>query len=260
MPSLTPGRFASQTLDLRATSSQRAMPSTTVAGIGGVGFSPLHLRGLALWLDAADTSTITSSSGAVSQWNDKSGYGRNVSQATGSRQPTTGATTQNNRNVLTFDGGDWLDTGSATVLPQPFSIFAVAWHTSGASNINTRIVCNLDDINSQMTSGVFGGTMVSWYSNPDGVTAGTYTGSTFGVLGVIANGAQSIAFANNVAGATNAASGTGAFRAARIGAKALVNGEQALIGRIAEVVIYARALTPGERAALHGYLFEKWAI
>lgn len=111
---LTPGRFVGQTLDLRATSSQRSRPRATVSGIGGTGFSPLHLRGLALWLDASDTSTITESSGAVSQWNDKSGYGRHVSQATSANQPTTNSTSQNGLNTLSFDGGgDKMSTAAA---------------------------------------------------------------------------------------------------------------------------------------------------
>jgi|DEB0MinimDraft_6_1074348.scaffolds.fasta_scaffold16219_4 hypothetical protein len=41
----------------------------------------------ALWLDAADTGTITESGGAVSQWNDKSGNGRNFTQSTAILQP-----------------------------------------------------------------------------------------------------------------------------------------------------------------------------
>ena len=40
-------------------------------------FSPTSISGCALWLDAADTSTITFSSSSVTQWNDKSGNGRN---------------------------------------------------------------------------------------------------------------------------------------------------------------------------------------
>ena len=35
-----------------------------------------------LWLDASDSSTITEVSGAVSQWDDKSGNGNHVSQGT----------------------------------------------------------------------------------------------------------------------------------------------------------------------------------
>jgi hypothetical protein len=56
----------------------------------------------ALWLDAADTSTVTLSSGAVSQWNDKSGNSRHVSQAVAAQQPTWNATGLNSKPILTF--------------------------------------------------------------------------------------------------------------------------------------------------------------
>ncbi|MFM6254888.1 MAG: hypothetical protein ACKPEQ_38110, partial [Dolichospermum sp.] len=41
-----------------------------------------------LWLDAADASTITFNGSNVSQWNDKSGNGRNAIQATANHQPS----------------------------------------------------------------------------------------------------------------------------------------------------------------------------
>ena len=40
-------------------------------------FLPTSIAGCGLWLDAADSSTITLSSSSVTQWNDKSGNGRN---------------------------------------------------------------------------------------------------------------------------------------------------------------------------------------
>lgn len=55
----------------------------------------------ALWLDAADASTITLNESAVSQWSDKSGNARHAAQGTAGAQPTRGA------NVVTFDGGDY---------------------------------------------------------------------------------------------------------------------------------------------------------
>ena len=60
----------------------------------------------ALWLDAADASTITTVSGAVSQWNDKSGNGRNATQATAGNRPATGTATLNGRNVIRYDATD----------------------------------------------------------------------------------------------------------------------------------------------------------
>lgn len=60
----------------------------------------------ALWLDAADTSTITESGGAVSEWRDKSGNARHASQATAGNRPATGSATLNGRNVIRYDATD----------------------------------------------------------------------------------------------------------------------------------------------------------
>ncbi len=57
----------------------------------------------ALWFDAADASTITETSGNVSQWADKSGNGRNATQATGAAQPDSGGT-HNGLNTINFNG------------------------------------------------------------------------------------------------------------------------------------------------------------
>lgn len=72
-------------------------------------FRSLDLSALpncALWLDASDASTITHSSGRVSQINDKSGNARHFTQGTSTKQPKINATTQNGMNVLDFDGVD----------------------------------------------------------------------------------------------------------------------------------------------------------
>lgn len=80
-------------------------------------FNPLDLTPQ-LWLDASDTATITASSGAVSQWDDKSGNGYHVTQATGANQPTTGSVTKNGLNTIDFDGGDNLNRAPDTGLGQ----------------------------------------------------------------------------------------------------------------------------------------------
>jgi hypothetical protein len=89
------------------------------------------LLGPTLWLDASDITTITESGGAVSQWNDKSGNGFNVSQGTGAAQPTTGSLTRNGLNVLSFDGGDVLAySGTTNFNVGDFTVFVVAEQTS----------------------------------------------------------------------------------------------------------------------------------
>lgn len=95
------------------------------------GFNPLSLSP-ALWLDASDTSTITESGGAVSQWDDKSGNDYHATQSTGANQPTTGTRTQNGLNALDFDGaGDNLEIDYSGLFSTPDStnsIFIV-WKT-----------------------------------------------------------------------------------------------------------------------------------
>lgn len=63
----------------------------------------------ALWLDAADASTISQSSGAVSQWNDKSGNGRNFTQVTAASRPAYTLSALNGLAAVTPDGSnDWM--------------------------------------------------------------------------------------------------------------------------------------------------------
>jgi len=58
------------------------------------------------WFDASDSDTITEVSGAVSQWDDKSGNDRHATEGTGTKQPITGIETVNGLNVIDFDGID----------------------------------------------------------------------------------------------------------------------------------------------------------
>lgn len=94
-------------------------------------FSPADLPSFVLWLDASDTSTITDSSGFVSQWDDKSGEGNNVVQATGADQPFTGATSQNGLNALLFNN-DYLEKTSFDISIN-FSVFVLC-NVTGANN------------------------------------------------------------------------------------------------------------------------------
>lgn len=72
-----------------------------------------------MWYDAADISTITHSGGLVSQWSDKGSLGYHLTNATESQKPTTGATSQNGLNVISFGGAQSLlnfDTTSTRFL------------------------------------------------------------------------------------------------------------------------------------------------
>ena len=57
------------------------------------------------WHDASDSDTITTATG-VSQWDDKSGVGINLTQGSGSEQPTLVSSAQNGLSTILFDGID----------------------------------------------------------------------------------------------------------------------------------------------------------
>jgi hypothetical protein len=90
----------------------------------------------ALWLDGSDTTTITLNSGNVSQWNDKSGNGRNFSQSTATAQPAYTANQLNGLPALIFDGvDDFLDGGQVLDLIGGLAIFMVVRQRSAADNL-----------------------------------------------------------------------------------------------------------------------------
>lgn len=111
-------------------------------------FSPSDLAGLKAWYDASDAATITSSGGAVSQWNDKSGNGLHLSQGTAANRPTTGSATRNSLNVLSFDGSDDNLVASTasdwnfTHQGPTFTIFAVVFVSNASNTTNINTVCS----------------------------------------------------------------------------------------------------------------------
>jgi hypothetical protein len=87
-------------------------------GTGGViDVSPVPADGLELWFDAL--VGVTQENGAVSEWRDRSSYGRHALQEDGSRQPLFAAEGLDGRPALVFDGRD--DVLEAPRLPGDFS-------------------------------------------------------------------------------------------------------------------------------------------
>lgn len=72
---------------------------------GGANWTPAQIT-TGLWLDAADAGTLTLESGAVSQWNDKSGNSRHVVQSNSARQPLFQAAGFNGLPAVDFDGSN----------------------------------------------------------------------------------------------------------------------------------------------------------
>lgn len=251
-------------------------PSVTVP------FSPPSLNPV-LWLDASDTSTITESGGAVSQWNNKGSLG-NFTQATGAVQPTTGANTLNGLNVIDF-AGDYLTSADAASAYKfmhdgtTYLVCMVAKHngttkvyygnngtTTGATGVSyysenpsSNLAILISNSTGSVTTSPAVATMTSVITNdtftvqtmlcdPDNGTAAERVAAFFD--------AGSANKTNTRTGTVSSSNPTNVFQ---IGAGG--NNVAPLTGSIAEIIIVSGAnATETNRVALRNYLNDKWAV
>jgi hypothetical protein len=94
----------------------------------------------ALWLDGADGSTVSLSGSAVTQWNDKSGNSRHVSQSTAASRPAYLAGGFNGLNCLDFDGGDFLSRVSGITTGTYTGAFNVYYVATRDSAVNGCLI------------------------------------------------------------------------------------------------------------------------
>lgn len=94
---------------------------------------------LAAWFDGADLSTIIYGTSGISQWNDKSGNGRNATQATDANRPTLKTNAYNGLTAVTLASNQWMSS-SLSASSTTESIFAVIQ----LSGFSTRTILGAD--------------------------------------------------------------------------------------------------------------------
>lgn len=242
-----------------------------------VAFDPTAIAGLAVWLDASDSSTLyDETSGGdlvgvdsgVGRWEDKSGVDWHATQGTANDRPLRRAAAIDGLDALEFDGtSDWLqiaengigNTGNLTV-------FAVVKIASGQSG--TRVMFNKGDAASfegtvwEMDAGGgkwYGYADNNWYTS---VANNDFpTGTAFVAGGRTENRVSQLYFDNVAAGPAS-------------GASPGVNDIQQFIGIcgggtsgggpmscvLGEVLIYDAAIALVDQDAVFAYLASKWGI
>jgi len=255
---------------------QRARVSTSVSS--WLNFTPLSLQP-DLWLDASDTTTITSSSGAVSQWNDKSGNARHMTQSTGINQPITGTRTVNGLNGIDFQSasshwmtcGDVLDLGTNGI-----TIFSVCKFDVMSSVVNAALIgkykvnpaagswlqtFQIGDIQMiyrlDSSSALAGGAInnlnpILWTSSVDRVNGFVYNfvnNKSFGTVTFTPESGTSRNITTGVylSGLRNSTD-TGFFSGFFFD------------GIVCEIIICVRTLTAGEMLQASNYLTSKWGL
>lgn len=215
-------------------------------GIQNQGFSPLSLSPL-LWLDASDESTITESSGSVSQWDDKSGNVNNFTQETEGAQPTTQDDVLNSLNVISFDGSDVLE--SSLILPSTITQFIV--YNSRVSG--TLISSTVDNQQIQRDTTI-------WFSSSSAsitISENLNDNNIFTTDYNFDTDNYAIYLDGDPVGSSISA-GDGSAGSLVIGAR---RGDlEFYIGDIAEILIFGSVLSDSEKNLIGQYLAEKWHV
>ena len=207
-------------------------------------FTPLDIPACSVWLDAADGSTMNSTT-TVTQWNDKSGAGNNV----------IGTATLSGSN-MTFNGSTQAFSNTGYVFPASnYSMFAVYSNTTAPAataymNVvygsNGYPMLGVYDVNKYVSARSVvantGALVANVAASSNVLISATYTPSTFSPF---INGST----ATTLAGTTLATTGL------------YVGGPSNYFnGSLSELLIYASTLTSGQQQQLEGYLSRKWGL
>ena len=105
--------------------------SVTVSEVQAADWTPAALgSSLAIWLDASDATTLSSSGGLVSEWRDKSGNARHAVQTSPSSQPTL------NGSAISISDYNRFMTGAMAVGSMPTSIQVTVVFTASGGGRN----------------------------------------------------------------------------------------------------------------------------
>ena len=234
-------------------------------------FRPQDVAGLSAWLDAAapwtlyqDTAgtTLAEDDGTpVALWQDRSGNGCHAVQASSALRAARRSAQRNGLPALQFDGVD--DRFDASPYSYPAATTYVAAVSLDASISTGAYIAGaigggangsgLLIVSNTLTGVIFSPTSTTT------VQDNAPYGGGFAVVAGVVDGAQGEAFVNGMGnGATAGGNVAQPGVPLRIGHRG--GGSNVLPGRLAELLVYGRALSPRERLSVERYLAAKWGI
>jgi hypothetical protein len=210
-------------------------------------FSPLQISGCALWLDAADSTTMTLSGSNVTAWADKSGGGRNASSA-GTSTPIL------SNSSIVFNGGGRFSTSYSSTLANEtyFIVFRATVSSSfilaGGASTNQRFYY-VDPASSRWlylgAIGVWG----AWNTAPIAIGTRHLTGFSWS-----SPSTRTLFLNGSILSPLTTIATPGAFS----GTPTSTSIGDGLTGEISEVIGYNATLTTAQRQQVEGYLAGKW--
>lgn len=250
-----------------------------------VSFMPLQIQGCCLWMDGADSTTITITSSKVSGWNDKSGQNYHFAQSTAANQPTYA------NNVITFTGANsthLIGNNAATNFAMGtnsyscFVVCSVIPLVGATANIYCKgryanVPGRLFISRNPPSSGTLNARFSRDTNTVFGIDDTSYVSGTYRIIELILNrkvlkndyiyvngnlmrttsnsADTNTSYSNNylmLIGVGNDSTGTGV----------LTQTTEHLTGNVAEIVSYSNStdMTDANRQKIEGYLAWKWSI
>jgi hypothetical protein len=216
-------------------------------------FSPTQIPGCQLWLDAADTGSITLSGSSVTRWRDKSGSSNNFTPTSGT--PTS--ISDNGRTVVNFTSGTIMRSANQITFTTSSAFFIVSrLNLINASNGGMLLV--FTDIG--------GGDKSIRFFGPNGILAGTASmsgdGNELANNNYYVNGTFNPSFGSSTYLNTYSIIGTVSPSSGGTSYLAFSSSfyERFFIGNIAEFLYYPGGVTSSQRQQVEGYLAWKWGL
>ena len=244
-----------------STHSFYTFPAPTVT------LNPRSFGSLYMWYDGADASTITGSA-PMTQWNDKSGNGNNLTTSAG---PTRSATSNNPVGFdITFNGASFMSITSFAVAinTTSFSYFSVFINNTASGN-NARMVSAGTTLDSGADSSGFfvssqgADTVAPFRMTPNkGNSGNSYyvTKSTYHIISLIFTSTPNFTlFVDGVSQGT-LTTGSATFNFTQLSVGRSLAGSLPFSGVINENVMFTTSLSTFQRQQMEGYLAWKWGL
>ena len=215
-------------------------------------------QGCLMWLDGADDSVFTYSSGTlVSEWRDKSGNNNHVSNSNSARHPSRNVTI-NSKSAVNFSSDSLVADNVFASTATSYTKIAVVYQTARTDSGNVISSSSGHAFYFGGTTyiklyhgGTFVTSSVALADNTAGIISGTvqYNSST---------SASGEVFVNGTSGGTGTTSNASiSSTQVQIGS---YNNANYFNGYIAEALVYDRVLSSDELTKVHNYLQNKWNI
>jgi Concanavalin A-like lectin/glucanases superfamily len=241
--------------------------------INSTAFVPTSITGCQLWMDGADSTTITTATG-VSQWNDKSGNAYNFTQATTGSQPTrTG-------NYLNFQSNYYLTIPTAFM--NNYSTWTLFFLINPISSSNWIMVKQHDGVTTEnvlsmtLNTGSGGGGQSgstgylywrSYNAGTQAVSSSALTTSAVQIFSIVYDGTNLYMYINGTLNSTTAGSFAAqndttptAYTLGGWYVSGSLQNSSTTNFQLGEMISYSTSLSTAQRQNVEGYLAWKWGL